>query len=228
MNWLISFLTSSIGRKLIMSLTGLFLILFLVMHLLGNLQLLQNDGGKAFNVYADFMGHNPLVQTISIGNFFFIILHTIQGILLAIKNKKAKGGKYAVRPKDKTTWASRNMALLGTLILAFLLMHLGHFWVQFKTGASHIETVTYDAGPIKDAYSSVVQVLTNPVWVVAYIIGLVVLAFHLSHGFASAFQTLGINHKKYSPLIKGLGLAYSILIPLGFAIIPIYLFLTQS
>jgi len=128
MSWLFNFLTSSVGRKAIMSLTGLFLILFLVVHLIGNLQLLAGDEGKAFNVYSDFMGNNMLVQIISKGNFFFILLHTIQGLLLYFKNKKAKGSKYAVSPKNNTSWASNNMALLGTLLLAFILMHLGHFW----------------------------------------------------------------------------------------------------
>jgi len=191
--------------------------------------LLAGDGGRAFNEYSEFMGHHPLVQTISIGNFFFIILHTIQGLLLAFKNKKAKGGKYAVAPKDKTSWASKNMALLGTLILAFILMHLGHFWYKFKfCGESCLKYVEYDGVKMIDAYTQVVQVLTNPIWLAAYLIGLIVLAFHLNHGFASAFQSLGLRHKKYTPLINGLGKLYSILIPLGFAIIPLYLFFTQS
>lgn len=228
MKWITEFLTSSLGRKLIMSLTGLFLILFLTVHLIGNLQLLMSDGGRAFNEYSAFMGHHPLIQTISIGNFFFIILHTIQGLLLARANKKAKGSKYAVTPKDNITWASKNMALLGTLVLAFILMHLGHFWYQFKFGStSNLVMVDYDGVSMIDAYSSVVAVLTQPIWLIAYLIGLAVLAFHLSHGFASAFQTLGLRHKKYTPIIKGIGKLYSILIPLGFAIIPLYLFFTQ-
>jgi len=213
-----------------MSLTGLFLILFLTVHLIGNLSLLAGDGGRAFNEYTAFMGHNPLIQTVSIGNFFFIILHTIQGILLAFANKKAKGSKYAVTPKNNTTWASKNMALLGTLVLAFILMHLGHFWYQFKfCGPDCLKHITYDGGAsMIDAYTSVVTVLTNPIWLICYLIGLMVLAFHLSHGFASAFQSLGLRHKKYTPIIIGLGKLYSILIPLGFAIIPLYLFFTQQ
>ena len=228
MKWIVDFLTSSIGRKLTMSLTGLFLILFLTVHLIGNLQLIAGDGGRAFNEYSLFMGHNPFIQTVSIGNFFFILLHAIQGILLALKNKKAKGGKYAVASKDKTSWSSKNMALLGTLILAFLLMHLGHFWSQFKFNSGSQPMISYEGVEMIDAYTKVVGVLINPVWLVAYLVGLLVLALHLNHGFASAFQTLGLRHKKYTPLISGLGKAYSILIPLGFAIIPLYLFFTQS
>lgn len=227
MNWLLNFFTSSIGRKLIMSLTGLFLILFLLVHLIGNLQLLAGDGGKAFNIYSDFMGNNTLIQIISKGNFFFIILHTIQGLLLYFKNKGAKGSKYAVSPKDKTSWASKNMAILGTLILAFLLMHLGHFYFQFKFNEVAQAMVTYDGIEMIDAYTRVHQVLTNPLWLGCYLVGLLVLAFHLMHGFESAFQSLGLRHKKYTPLISFVGKAYAIIIPLGFAIIPLYMFFTK-
>ncbi len=225
MKWLVNFLTSSIGQKLIMSLTGLFLILFLVVHLIGNLQLLTDDGGEAFNVYTDFMSHNPLIQLIAKGNYVFILTHAVVGILLAFKNKKAKGSKYAVNPRNKSSWASGQMALLGTLILAFMLMHLGHFWFQFKFG-SGLPMVNYDGVEMIDAYTSVSTVLSQPIWLVAYLLGLFVLSFHLWHGFASAFQTLGLRHKKYTPLISGLGKAYAILVPLGFAIIPLYIFFT--
>ena len=121
MKWIVNFLTSSIGRKLTMALTGLFLILFLVIHLIGNLQILAGDGGESFNIYTDLMGHNPIIQLIAKGNYFFIVLHAVQGLLLWRSNKAAKGSTYAVKPKDGTSWASRNMGLLGTLILAFSL-----------------------------------------------------------------------------------------------------------
>ncbi len=222
MKWIIQFLTSSIGQKIIMSLTGLFLIMFLTVHLIGNLALLQSDGA-AFNIYTDFMGHNPVIQLISKGNFFFIFLHAIQGILLYFKNKSSKGSKYAVSPKNGASWASKNMALLGTLILAFILMHLGHFWVRFKFFGD-MPMVAYDGEEILDAYTTVSQVFSNPIWVICYLIGLLVLAFHLKHGFGSAFQTLGLSHKKYTPIINGLGTVYAILVPLGFAIIPLYIY----
>lgn len=223
MKWILQFLTSSIGQKLIMSLTGLFLILFLTVHLIGNLALLKSDGGAAFNAYSDFMGHNPLIQIISKGNFFFIFLHAIQGILLYFKNKGAKGSKYAGKAKDKTTWASKNMALLGTLILAFILMHLGHFYVRFKF-FNDMPTVSLDGVEILNSYQTVAEVFSNPIWIVCYLVGLLALAFHLLHGFSSAFQTMGLNHKKYTPIIKALGTGYAILIPLGFAIIPLYMY----
>ena len=232
--WIIKFLTSSIGRKLLMSLTGLFLILFLTVHLIGNLQLLWNDGGEAFNSYAYIMTHNPLIKLISYGNYFFILLHAFVGIILYFQNKSAKGSKYAVSTNENAKWASKNMALLGTLILAFIFLHMGDFWFRMKMEQNWNPEgdwlAMYDSTtlghPVVNLYERVSYSFSQLWIVITYLIGLLVLAFHLNHGFASAFQTLGINHKKYTPLIEGLGKAYSILIPLGFAIIPIvhYLF----
>ncbi|MBP6447425.1 MAG: succinate dehydrogenase cytochrome b subunit [Saprospiraceae bacterium] len=227
MKWLVTFFGSGIGKKLLMSLTGLFLILFLVVHLLGNLQLLKDDGGVAFNVYAHFMTTNPLIKTIAYGNYFFILLHAFVGISLALYNRNAKGQKYAVSHSMHTSWASKNMALLGTLILAFILIHMGDFWLKMKL--DQLPMISYPGieGEMKDLYFRVAEAFKNPVIVATYVVGLIVLAFHLLHGFQSAFQTLGINHKKYTPAIKAFGIAYSILTPLGYAIIPIYHFLLK-
>ncbi len=227
MKWLTNFLTSSIGRKLIMSLTGLFLITFLVVHLIGNFQLLYDDGGEAFNAYAYFMTHNPLIKIVSIGLYAFILFHAIQGIMIALKNRRAKGTRYAVSTKENTSWPSRHMALLGTLILAFLLIHMGDFWLKMKL--DQLDMVSYDSleEPVKDLFKQVAIAFENPIIVVIYVVGQLVLALHLWHGFQSAFQTLGLNHKKYTPIIQGLGKLYSILVPLGFALIPLYQFLIK-
>ena len=227
MKWLVTFFGSGIGKKLLMSLTGLFLILFLIVHLMGNLQLLKDDGGQSFNVYAKLMTTNPLIKIIAYGNYFFILVHAFVGISLAWYNRKAKGQKYAVNHSMHTSWASKNMALLGTLILAFILIHMGDFWLKMKL--DQLPMVSYPGieGEMKDLYFRVAEAFKNPVIVVTYITGLIVLAFHLLHGFQSAFQTLGINHKKYTPIIKFLGVAYSIIIPLGYIIIPVYHFLMK-
>jgi succinate dehydrogenase / fumarate reductase, cytochrome b subunit len=224
MKWLMTFFESSIGKKLLMSLTGLFLILFLIVHLLGNLQLLKDDGGISFNIYARMMTTNPIIKTIAYGNYFFIVLHAVVGLSLAIYNKKSKGQKYAVSNIGKTTWAANNMALLGTLILAFILLHMGDFWLKMKL--DQLPMISYPGveGEMKDLYFRVSEAFKEPLLVLAYLVGLIVLSFHLWHGFQSAFQTLGINHKKYTPTIKFLGAAYAILIPLGFAIIPLWHF----
>lgn len=221
MSWLTKFLTSSIGRKLIMSLTGLFLVLFLIVHLAGNLQLLIDDKGASFNAYAYTMTHNPLIKFIAYGNYFFILLHAVQGILLAIKNRKAKGSKYAVSNNKSASWASKNMALLGILIFAFLCIHMGDFW--FKMKFTDIPMVAVEGLDYKVAnlYSKVEASFAQWWIVLIYLIGLLALAYHLQHGFQSAFQTLGLNHKKYTPLIHSLGRIFSIVLPLGYAIIPI-------
>ncbi len=219
MSWFTQFLTSSIGRKLLMSLTGLFLVIFLLIHLIGNLQLLAGDGGESFNHYAEFMAHNPLIQIVSKGLYFFILLHAYQGIVLWIKNRAARGNeRYAVqvtRAVNTNSFAAKNMAWLGIIIFIFLIIHMGQFWAKMKFGG---ET---------DLYSLVSMLYTNPVWVVFYIVCMVIVAVHLWHGFQSSFQTLGLNHPKYSPLIRFVGKAYSILIPLGFAMIPIIMFLNK-
>ena len=224
MNWFLNALTSGIGRKVIMSLTGLFLILFLVIHLAGNLQLLKSDGGDAFNIYSHFMGNNPIIQLVSKGNFFFILLHIFVSLTLVVKNRKARPIGYKVAGGSaNSSWMSRSMAILGTLIMIFLIFHLYGFWYQFKNGA--LADVTIDGVVMGNGYVWVAAAYSNPLVVVFYVISMAVLAFHLWHGFASAFQSLGLNHVKYNGLITGLGRIYAILIPVLYAIIPILLYL---
>lgn len=225
MKWFFTFLNSSVGRKLIMSLTGLFLCTFLVIHMLGNMQLLKSDGGVAFNQYSHFMGHNSLIQLISKVNFLLILFHLIDGLYLAYKNRQARPVKYAVSPTS-STWASRNMAILGTFILVFLIIHLKTFWFRAKFG--EVPHVTIGEQEIHDLYSIVVEAFSQGWYVAIYLVGLLALAYHLLHGFQSAFQTLGINHPKYTPFIKALGVAFAIGIPLAFATQPIFLYLKQA
>ena len=229
-SWFGKFLTSSIGRKVVMSLTGLFLIVFLVVHLLGNLQLiLAQDGGQTFNEYAYFMTHNPVIKFTSYGLYAFILIHAVQGLLLAYYNRQARGDvRYAVKV-NRTAGASKSslwMGSLGTVILIFIIIHMAQFWLQMKLG--NTEMVTYDGEPVKDLYTLVAAVYENPLFVIFYVVAMVFIAFHLWHGFQSAWQTLGLNHRKYTPLIKAVGYAYSVLIPLGFAAIPIIMFLRQQ
>jgi len=227
MRWLIDFLTSSIGKKLVMSLTGLFLCSFLVIHLLGNLQLLVPDGGEKFNVYAKFMTTNPLIKFISIGLYAGILLHAVQGILIWLSNKKTKGTKYAVTTYENGSWMSKNMGLLGTLILFFLCVHMGDFWFKMKF-TDQLPLVTYDGAEMKDLYGQVYASFSNIWIVIIYMIGLVALALHLLHGFQSAFTTLGLRHKKYTPLIKLMGIGFSITIPLLYALIPIWVLVSKA
>lgn len=209
-----------------MSLTGLFLILFLIIHLVGNLQLLADDGGASFNTYAYFMTQNPLIKTVSWGLYFFILLHAVQGVLLAMSNRGAKGKKYAVNTYSNGTWASKNMALLGLLVFAFICIHMGDFWYKMKF-TDQLPLVNYEGfdHEVKDLYTQVKTAFSVTWIVVVYVIGMIALALHLVHGFQSAFTTLGIRHKKYTPIINTVGIIYSIIIPLGFALIPILIYI---
>lgn len=224
MSWVTKTLNSTLGRKLLMALTGLFLILFLVVHLAGNLQLLMGDNGDSFNLYAHSMATNPLIRIVSIFNFVFILLHVIYSVLLTQRNKRARPIEYAVtKPSANSSWASRNMGILGTVILIFILIHLRQFWYRLKFG--NPDPVNIGGVDYENAYLIVKDAFENPIYVGFYVLSMCFLAFHLSHGFASAFQTIGLNHKKYSPLIKKLGLGFSILIPALFALIPIVMYM---
>lgn len=222
MKWFTDLFSSSLGRKLMMALTGLFLITFLVVHLAGNLQLLKNDGGHAFNVYAEFMSTNPLIQTISKVNFALILIHIVWAIILSRKNKAARGQAYANANKA-SHWTSRNMGILGTIILIFLVIHLRHFYAEMHWGG--IPTVNYDGKEVRDIYSTVSYWFAKDWYAGLYVICMIGLAFHLWHGFASAFQTLGLNHVKYNPVINFVGKAFAIIVPALFALIPIMMFL---
>lgn len=208
----------SIGKKLIMGLTGTFLILFLIVHCGINSLIFLNDGGETFNVAAEFMSHNWLMRTLEIFLFLGFILHIIQSLILTLENNKARKIGYAVSNANANSkWYSRSMGLLGTLILIFLILHLRHFWVvsRFTDHITSGEETLYD---------EMIEVFQNPIVVIIYVLAQVSLSYHLMHGFQSAFQTLGLNHKKYTPIIKKIGTIYSIIIPLLFALMPIVVY----
>lgn len=212
------FLHSSIGNKFLVAVTGLFLMLFLVVHLLGNLLLLINEhGGEQFNAYSEIMGTNLLIKVVAWVLYISILAHTVKGIGIWLKNRSARGSeKYAVKSGANTTWASRNMALLGSLIFFFIAIHMGQFWYWFKF-TDMAETSTH---------FEIVQTTFQQPWVViVYVLGCVALAWHLTHGFQSAFQTLGLRRGKYTRLIRGAGMAFAIIVPLLFALIPILMHL---
>ena len=223
MKWLLDMFSSSLGRKLTMALTGLFLILFLAVHLAGNLQLLKADGGRSFNIYAEFMSTNPLIQIVSKGNFAFIFIHVIWAILLTKQNKSARGPvAYAESSGKSSHWTSRNMGILGTLVLVFLVVHLKDFWAQMHFG--QMPTVDYDGKTYRDIYS-LVDLWFHKEWYVGlYVFCMAAVGFHLYHGFASAFQTLGLNHLKYNGLIQTVGRAFAIVVPFLFALIPVLMY----
>ncbi|MCG8385070.1 MAG: succinate dehydrogenase cytochrome b subunit [Cytophagales bacterium] len=223
MSWFSNAISSTLGRKLLMALTGLFLISFLVVHLIGNLQLLANDGGESFNLYAKFMTTNPVIKTTSYLLYATFIIHIVWAILLSAQNRKARTVRYAVTAgSTNSSWTSRNMGILGTIILVFLIIHLKNFWYEMHWGG--IAKVVYDGVEVKDLYT-VVEVAYTQWWYVAfYVAAMVGVMFHLFHGFKSAFQTLGLNHPKYNPVINTIGTLFSIIVPGAFAAIPIIMY----
>lgn len=205
----------SIAKKWIMSLSGLFLCVFLLGHLVGNLQLLKCGTGaeQGFNDYAEFMTTNPAVQALRLLTFGSILLHVIMSLALTLKNKAARSEKYAYTAGNtNSAWNSRYMAILGILTLFFIVLHLKAFMIKNTFG--HIPNL----------YQEVMEAFTCPLTVVFYVLCMGALAFHLGHGFSSAFQSLGLRHKKYTPFIEKIGVAFAILVPLGFAAIPVFVY----
>jgi succinate dehydrogenase / fumarate reductase cytochrome b subunit len=226
MSWVTKTLNSTLGRKLIMALTGLFLILFLTGHLSGNLLLFKGDGGQAFNMYAKFMTTNPAVKLLSYLTYISVIGHIVYSILLSQHNKSARPVSYSTsKGSTNSAWSSRNMGILGTIILIFLVVHLQGFWAQMHWG--EVPTITYEGEVYKNLFLIVSEAFKQEWLVALYVLSMIFLGFHLSHGFASAFQTFGINHKKYSPAIKAIGTAYSILVPALFASMPVYIYFSS-
>jgi len=216
------FFKSSIGKKFLMGLTGLFLISFLFIHAFINSMVFFDTTGQLFNEYAHFMGTNIIIRIMEVGLFGGLLLHVFDGLMLWKENNAARPEKYAYsKPGANSKWYSRSMGLLGTLLLVFLIIHLYHFWVP-----SRFTGLAESAVPgVHDLYAEMFTVFASPIVVVVYILAQVSLSYHLLHGFKSAFQSLGLNHKKYNQLIATVGVAYAILIPLIFALMPIFIYL---
>ncbi|MFT3827741.1 MAG: succinate dehydrogenase cytochrome b subunit [Chitinophagaceae bacterium] len=217
--------TSSVGKKVIMSITGLSLIAFLVVHVGINACIWANDQGEMFNKAAHFMGHTVLIRIMEVGLFVGILLHIVQGLMLEFQNRSKRTVKYAVPMGNKgSKWYSRSMGLLGTLILLFLIMHISHFWVSSR--------ITHDLAPVdingseyEDLYARMVEVFQSPWVVILYVLGCISLAWHLMHGFQSAFRTLGVHNKRYLTLLHSTGIAFSVIVSLGFAMMPVSIYL---
>jgi succinate dehydrogenase / fumarate reductase, cytochrome b subunit len=217
--------TSSIGKKLVMGFTGLFLITFLIVHVGINACIFAMDGGVMFNKAAHFMGSTVLIRIAEIGLFLGLILHIVQGLLLTLQNQAKRKSKYIVNaPSANSKWYSRSMGILGTLLLFFLALHLFHFWMKARFGGE-IPEVNIANTDMHDMYTQM-KFTFQELWVViAYVTGCVALCWHLVHGFHSAFRTVGVSSKKYLVLIQQTGIAFSIVVSLAFAMMPIALHL---
>lgn len=224
MTWKQAF-TSSIGKKLVMGLTGIFLVMFLIVHVGINACVFATvvdpaDGGAMFNRAAHFMGSTVLIRIMEIGLFAGFILHIVQGLMLEVDNRSKRKQGYAVSLGNKgSKWYSRSMGLLGTLILLFLVLHLAHFWV--KARITGMESVTIGGVEMHNMFELMKQTFASPLVVVVYVLGCISLAYHLLHGFQSAFRTIGVRNTRWIKLVQQLGIGFSILVPLVFALIPI-------
>lgn len=222
MNWFVKTFSGSIGRKLLMALTGLFLCSFLIIHLIGNLQLLKSDSGEAFNHYAKFMTSNTLIKTVSYLLYTSIIVHAVIALILTIANRKSRPQGYAVS-NNRSSWASRNMGILGTIVFAFIVFHMKDFWAEYHFEEMPMYTLA-DGTIVKDLYLEVMEAFKSGLYVGLYVLCMGAIGYHLWHGFESAFQTLGLSHKKYTPFIQSFGKIFSVGIAIGFAIIPLYVY----
>jgi len=210
-------------NKYLAALSGLFLILFLTGHLLGNLQLLipvESGAQEQFNKYAEFMSTNPVVKVLSIITYISIILHVLVTIYLTIDSKLKRKIGYKKVKSDTNSFGSRYMGVLGTIILAFIIIHLSNFWYKAK----FTESIPLIDGR-QDIYSLVVDKFQNIEHVLIYLFAMMAIFFHTLHGFQSSFQTIGISTSKTRKYIRLAGILYSLLIPILFALIPIYIYL---
>jgi len=211
MNWITGTLGSSIGKKLMMAITGMSFCGFLTAHLAGNLTIY--GGQEAFNSYAEHLHSlGPLVTVAEIGLLAFALVHVITGLVLFLGNLKARPVRYAVnKSAGGRTLGSATMPYTGVILLAFIVMHLLNFHFVDKTDTTIFNIVSNAFG--------------NPVYVAIYILSMIVAAVHVSHGFWSAFQTIGANHPKYMPLIRTLSIVFAVVVGVGFGFLPIYIFL---
>jgi succinate dehydrogenase / fumarate reductase cytochrome b subunit len=220
MGWLSDRLNSSIGKKFIMAITGLMLIMFLVIHLLNNLLLFL--GPEIFNEnVARLEAIKPLVRVIEIVLALIFIFHIYNALKLYFENKKANPQKYAIDASSKnSTFYSRYMTVTGIIILVFLIMHLSTFWREYNFGAHPIDGSHPYYAIIQDAFA-------NPFISIFYIIAMLVLGSHLNHAFQSAFQTFGWESNKFTPLVKKLSTVIAVLMTIGFASIPVFFYLAS-
>lgn len=219
-----AFFTSSIGKKFVMALTGLFLISFLIVHVGLNACIWANDNGSMFNRAAHFMGATVVIRLMEVVLFIGFIIHIIQGWALEVQNRKTRKQGYAVTLGNRgSKWYSRSMGLLGTMLFLFLVMHISHFWVPSRI-THDLAPVTYHDVPMHNLYLKMIDVFKDPVVVVLYVIGCISLAYHLLHGFKSAFRTLGVHNSRYFSLIKAAGYGFSVIVSLAFAMMPVSMY----
>jgi succinate dehydrogenase / fumarate reductase cytochrome b subunit len=205
-----------IFRKTILALTGLFICVFLTVHLGGNLLLLlpEQKARVMYNAYSHALRGNLFISITAYVNYACILFHVLYAILITRKNKVSRSVSYQMNRNDEnSSWTSQNMMLLGSIIFCFIVLHMANFWFKVKI-----------KGQEGDLYQMVVDLFKNPVYLIIYVVAVLPLGLHLSHGVQSAFKTLGLYHKKYIRWIAKASVAYAFIIGLGFGLIPIILY----
>ena len=213
-------------RKMVVAATGLFLCLFLIVHLSANSILLlpESISRSLYNSYSTFLRENPLIKIIAYLLYLSIIFHVVYGAMVTIRNRIAKPIKYKVnRFKENSSWESQNMWWLGVLILIFIVIHLVNFWARIKLGIG--AEVGIDENGNKDIYAVSKALFSNIYYVIFYTVLMIPLGFHLHHGLKSGFKTLGFYNKKGLRLLAKVSMLYAIIIAIGFAIIPVIVYL---
>lgn len=219
-----NFLFSSIGRKFIMSLTGIFLMMFILVHLTVNLLLVVDDTGELFNAGAHFMGSNPVIKIVEPLLGLGFLIHIIWSFVISYQNWKARPVAYAKKDNgESSAWASRNMLILGALILVFLVIHIINFYWVIKFNPHQMSEITVGGKTMEDTYKLVSYLFkTSILYCICYILGAILLGLHLTHGFWSAFQTLGFNNQSWMKRLEWVAWIYAIIVAVGFSVIPLY------
>lgn len=233
MNWS-HFFTSAVGRKIVMALTGFFLISFLVVHVGLNACIFYDlkwlnpsDNGEMFNKAAHFMGSTIVTRLLELVLFLGFIVHIIQGYMIEVKNRAKRNRGYQVTLGNRgSTWYSRSMAILGTLIFLYLVMHIAQFWIPSRITKDLAEVQYSPYGDhMHNLFLRMYETFQQPVIVILYLVGVLALAFHLMHGFHSAFRSMGVHNSKYLNLLKALGYGFTVIVCLLFALMPISMYL---
>ena len=225
------FFTSAVGRKLVMALTGLFLISFLIIHVGLNSCIFYDlewfdpsDNGSMFNRAAHFMGASLVIRLLEFGLFACFILHIIQGYVVEAKNRQKRRAGYQVGLGNRgSKWYSRSMAILGTLIFLFLIVHVSHFWVPSRI-THDLAQANYRGVETHNLFLRMYEVFQEPLIVLLYLVGVLSLAYHLFHGFHSAFRTLGVHNRRYLGMLQRLGYGFTVIVCLLFALMPISMY----
>ncbi len=222
-----NFFTSSIGKKILMAGLGLFLIIFLLVHLGINLLLVLSENRDAFNLAAHFMATNIVIKIFEILLFGGLLLHSLYGVIVQIQNWFARPVGYKKTNNSETSFFSKFMIYTAVIVLIFLVLHLLDFYLKAKF-FNGTQVVMINGKEYEDLGLLVIKKFQLPGYIIFYIACFVILGFHLLHGFQSAFQTIGLNHKIYTPVVKTLGVLYTIFIVTGFTLIPLLIYFTHN